>query len=76
MLTKEYYDNMRTIASCLNWAKSVGLRVVKDKFYIEVQIKGSPNSDELDIGIVVGDVHDEVSFINMMNRLRKWKETK
>lgn len=73
MKTKEYYPDMRSITGCLNWAESTGLISEISGSYMEIAIPRD-NRDEVNICVILDSDEDDLEFINMMNRLRRWKE--
>ncbi len=73
MKPSEYYSDMRSINDCIAWATKVSLKfrlIGKDD--CEIVLPGK--RDETDISFYYDDDHDDLDFINCMNRLRRWKE--
>lgn len=78
MKPTEYYDDMYTIKGCYHWAKSVGLKVDKESHGVEITLPGNSRQKptEWDVALVTDNLENDLDFINEMNRLRRWKETK
>ncbi len=73
MKTSEYYSDMRSVNDCIAWATKVGLKfksIGEDDS--EIVLPGSRG--ETEISFYYDDDHDDLDFINCMNRLRRWKE--
>jgi hypothetical protein len=72
---KEYYDDMRSFNDCITWANSVGLDYESSNHRDGEIILKRELKSELNLSLVYDDDHDDLMFINHMNRLRRWKET-
>lgn len=74
MKPEEYYEGMRSIKGCNEWAKSVGITMKEDEYSTEYQLKGSRT--ETDISLYFDMDEDDLDLINCLNRLRRWYEHK